>query len=141
MKCFPKGRWCILMVIIRHVLSHFCSVKIISKKKTHFKTPKHDPVNSCSPMPSLCKPRFSEGRRENKTGKAKIRRTRRWHRGLGAVFSHHYLSELTQQDWRGKKTGKPRVTSVTIIQCLKQLFAKLHFPLNRSFRKRPENTK
>ena len=48
------------------------------------------------------------------------------------------LSELTQQDGRGKEDGKPCVKGVTII-LLEITFSKHHFLLNRSFCKRPEN--
>ena len=47
------------------------------------------------------------------------------------------ISELTQQDGRGKRTAN--LVWQPWQFCLKNLFSKLYTPLNRSFCKRPEN--
>ena len=59
---------------------------------------------------------------------------------MGASELQVRLERVGYATGRGRKEdGKPFVTSVTIIFFLKQVFAKLHFRLKRSFCKDPEN--
>ena len=54
------------------------------------------------------------------------------------VSSERDISELTQQD--GEERRRQTLCYKRDNNCLKQLFAKLHFHLNRYFCKGPENS-